>query len=342
MAQSAFPSSFILAPFLLALQMPPRRRPGQKLFKAFLPIVLVLLLAMALVAGWIVYRVTRPPRAAYLVTPDTFSQLSARGLKATNETWANADGTEARGWLLRGSEGAPAVLLLHAYGSDRSHLFNLAVKLNETTNYTVLLPDMRGHGEDPTVQWTSLGVREAEDATAALEFLRALKTTQGNAQVGDALGIHGVELGAYAALRAAGPNRNVRALVLDSVPASPDELLAVAMKENLGLENSLLRMLARIGMRAYFIGGYDNTAACAEAASLTDRQVLLLSGADAGSLHDSTAALAQCFPKQAQVEVKTDLPLSGINQRAATGEQSETYDRRVIDFFDRTLRATTR
>jgi pimeloyl-ACP methyl ester carboxylesterase len=320
--------------------MPPRPRPGKKLLKAFLPILFVLLLAMALVAGWIVYRVTRPPRAAYLVTPETFSQLSARGLKATNETWANADGTEARGWLLRGSEGAPAVLLLHAYGSDRSHLFNLAVKLNETTNYTVLLPDLRGHGGDPPVNWTSLGGRETEDVSAALEFLRALKTTQGHVQVGDSLGIHGVELGAYAALRAAVPNRNVRALALDSVPASPDDLLSVAMKENLGLENSLLRVLARMGVRVYFMGRYDNTQACAEAASLTERQVLLLSGADAGRLRDSTLALAQCFPKQSQVEVQPDLPLSGINQRAATGEQSEAYDRRVIDFFDRTLRAT--
>ncbi|HEX8144266.1 MAG TPA: alpha/beta fold hydrolase [Pyrinomonadaceae bacterium] len=320
--------------------MPPRRRPGKKLLKAFLPILLVLLLAVALVAGWIVYRVTRPPRSAYLVTPETFSQLSARGLKATNETWANADATEARGWLLRGSEGAPAVLLLHSYGSDRSHLFNLAVKLNETTNYTVLLPDLRGHGEDPPVHWTSLGGRETQDAASALQYLRGLKTTQGQTLVGDSLGIYGVEMGAYAALRAAGPNRNVRALALDSVPASPDELLSAAMRENLGLENGLLRMLGRTGLRLYFLGRYDATASCAEAATLADRQVLLLTGADAGRLRDSTVSLAQCFPKQAQVEAKTDLPLTGINQRAATGEQSETYDRRVIDFFDRALRAS--
>jgi pimeloyl-ACP methyl ester carboxylesterase len=320
--------------------MPPRRRPGKKLLKAFLPVVGVLVVAVALVTGWIVHRVTRPPRARYLVTPETFSQLSARGLKTTDETWANTDGTQARGWLLRGSEAAPAVLLLHPYAADRSHLFNLAVKLNETTNYTVLLPDLRGHGEDPPVNWTSLGVREWEDAAAALEFLRSLKTTQGHPLVGASLGVYGVELGAYAALRAASPNRSVRALVLDSVPASPDQMVAAAMKKNLGLENGLLRALARMGMRLYFLGSYDNTTSCAEAASLADRQVLLLTDAEAGPLRDSTLALAQCFPKEARTEVKTDLPFSGINQRTATGEQSETYDRRVIDFFDRTLRAS--
>lgn len=321
--------------------MSPRRRPGKKLLKAFLPIVLVLVLAVLLVMGWIVYRVTRPPRAAYRVTPESFSQLSARGLKASNETWANPDGTEARGWLLRGSEGAPAVLLLHNYGGDRSHLFNLAVKLNETTNYTVLLPDLRGHGLDPPVNWTALGVRETEDASAALTYLRSLKSAQGRPLASSTMGIYGVEMGAYAALRAARLNQNVRALALDSVPASPDDLLSEAMKTNLGLENGLLRALGRAGLRLYFLGSYDNTLACAEASSLADRQVLLLTGADAGGpLHDSTVALAQCFPKREQVEAQTDLPLSGINQRSATGEQSETYDRRVIDFFDRALRVT--
>jgi pimeloyl-ACP methyl ester carboxylesterase len=320
--------------------MSPRRRPGKKLLKAFLPIVLVLVLAVLLVMGWVVYRVTRPPRAAYRVTPESFSQLSARGLKATNETWANLDGTQARGWLLRGSEGAPAVLLLHNYGGDRSHLFNLAVKLNETTNYTVLLPDLRGHGLDPPVDWTSLGVRETEDAAAAFTYLRSLKSAQGRPLVSDTLGIYGVEMGAYAGLRAARLNQNVRALALDSVPASPDDLLSEAMKTNLGLENGLLRMLGRTGLRLYFLGSYDNTGACVEASSLADRQVLLLTGADAGTLRDSTVALAQCFPQKEQVEAQTDLALSGINQRSATGEQSETYDRLVIDFFDKTLRTT--
>jgi len=33
------------------------------------------------------------------------------------------------GWLLRGSEGAPAVIFLHRYGGDRSLLFNLGMKV---------------------------------------------------------------------------------------------------------------------------------------------------------------------------------------------------------------------
>lgn len=97
--------------------MSPRRRPGKKILKWLLPIVLVPVLVLVAVVGWIVYSVTHPLRRAYLVTPESFAQLSNR--KATNETWRNHDGTEARGWLLRGIEGAPAIILLHRYGADR-------------------------------------------------------------------------------------------------------------------------------------------------------------------------------------------------------------------------------
>jgi hypothetical protein len=69
-----------------------------------------------------------------------------------------------------------------------------------------------------------------------------------------------------------------------------------------------------------------------------DARVLLLSGADAGPLKDSTASLQKCFPVPNNVETRTDLPLSGFSMPSATGEQGEAYDRIVIDFFDRNLR----
>jgi hypothetical protein len=100
----------------------------------------------------------------------------------------------------------------------------------------------------------------------------------------------------------------------------------------------LLKWLARGGTRIYFLGGFDNTRACEAAASLADRRVLLLAGNGPEELRASTTALAQCFPQTAQVEINNQLPLTGYNLPSATGEQGEAYDRRVIDFFDRTLR----
>ena len=319
--------------------MSPRRRTGRKFLATLLPIVLLAALAVVGLTVWLVYGATRPPQRSYLVTPEKFAHLSDRGLKSTEETWANRDGSQARGWLVRGAEGSPAILLLHGYGADRSWLLNLGVKLNETTNMTVLLPDMRGHGPQPPVASSGFGTVESEDALAALEFMRGLKSPTGRALVGGPVGVYGVEMGAYAALSASRQDKNVRALILDSVPDDPDQVLGSVVADHTGLDNGALKLLARLGTRLYFAGHYKNESACTVAESLGDRQVLLLSGSDAGALKLSTEALARCFPSRSNVEAHTDLPLTGIKLASATPEQDEAYDRRVIEFFDRALRS---
>jgi len=318
--------------------MSPRRRTGRKAFTALLPVILLVVLAVVGLTAWLVYSATRPPRRAYLVTPEKFARLSDRGLKATEESWQNRDGTQARGWLVRGAEGRPGVVLLHRFGADRSWLLNLGVKINETTNITVLLPDLRGHGENPPTAGSAFGTTEAEDALAAFDYLRGLKSPQGRPLVGGTLGIFGVEAGAYAALAAAGREPSVRALALDSVPDSPDDVLAGAVRDRVGLDNGLLRALARFGTRVYFSGRYKNDAACTLAEMVGDRQVLLLAGEGSGALRQTTETLADCFPARSNVEAHTNLPLTGNTSASSSPEQDEVYDRRIIDFFDRTLR----
>ena len=88
--------------------MPPKRRFGKRLIKSLLPIVLVIVLAIFGTLGFVVYCVSRPMKRPYLVTPQSFSQISGPALKVTDETWTNHDRTPSRGWLLKGAEGAPA------------------------------------------------------------------------------------------------------------------------------------------------------------------------------------------------------------------------------------------
>jgi len=318
--------------------MPPRRRIGKRLVKSLLPIALVIVLAVVGALSFVVYCVTRPTKRPYVVTPESFSRISGRAIKVTDETWANADGRNARGWLLKGAEGAPAVVLLHRYGGDRSWLFNLGVKINETTNFTILWPDLRGHGENPLIGSTSLGVREGDDLLAAIRYLRGLKTDSQKTLVGESVGVYGVELGAYSALKAARNEPLVKVLVLDSVVLSPNDLLNTAVASCVGLDNGLVQYFSRVAMKGYMLGGFDTTNACEFAGGIKDPKVLLLSGNDAGVLRDATASLQRCFPNPANVEVRTDLPLSGFGLPSVTGEQGEAYDRVVIEFFARNLR----
>lgn len=315
--------------------MSPRSRLARKVVRAFLPIVLVILLAIVSVAVWIAYSITRPPRAPYLVTPQTFAKVTGPMLKAGDATWKNHDGTEARGWIIKGVDGAPAVILLHRYGADRSWLLNLAVKLNESTNFTVLWPDLRGHGENPPVRWTLFGGVDGDDVTAAIEYLRALKTNAGQAQV-SRIGLYGIELGSYAALDAAKRNPEVRALALDSVPGSPDDIIFQVTDRWSGMKSSIFHRLAGLGIRVYGLGKYQNTPSCDLARSLREVRVMLLSGNESDPWKHSTAEVAPCFNPPA--EVKRDLSLTGANLPNATGEQEESYDRPVIDFFDKALR----
>ncbi len=307
-------------------------------YRLLLPVVVLVVLGIVAASIWLVHSVSVPPQAAYLVTPEKYGQFSTRGAQVTDETWANSDGSSSRGWLLKGTENAPAVVFLHAYGADRSHVLDLAVKLNEATNFTVLMPDERGHGVNPKIEASSFGGCETDDAVAAIGFLRNLKTAAGTPLVNQNIGFYGVEMGALTALSTAAKDANIKALALDSVPVDSDVVLAAAVGERFPFASVVTSKFASIGTRFYYLNGcYQRGAACDTAKEINNRQVLLLGGLDAPNLQDSTAKLDHCFPSGTKVEAKTDLNPSGYSLTNASLEQSTAYDLRVIEFFKMAL-----
>jgi pimeloyl-ACP methyl ester carboxylesterase len=255
--------------------------------------------------------------------------------KATDVKWKNHDGSDARGWIIAGADEAPAVILLHGYGADRSWLLNLAVKLNETTNFTVLWPDLRGHGENPPVNWTSFGALEGDDVTAAIDYLRTLKSPSGKPQIGRQVGVYGIGLGSYAALDAATRSADIRALALDSAPASPDDLVRAAITARTGMSNSVIHRLAHLGMQVYAFGKFPSKTSCELAQTLRDVHVLLLAGVQ-DQWKQSTLDLARCL--NTPPEVRKDVAITGANLPFSTPQQEEAYDRPVIEFFGKSLR----
>jgi len=313
-----------------------------RLLKSFsrllFPVVLLLILTAVAASVWLVHAVSVPPQANYLLTPEKYGHLNPRGAQVTDETWANRDGTTARGWLLKGSEGLPAVIFLHRYGADRSHVLDLAIKLNEATNFTVLMPDERGHGINPAVAATSFGGCESDDAVAAVEFLRGLKGLSQKPLVGQDIGFYGVEMGAFGALAAAARDASITAVALDSVPSASNDVLFSAVEKRFPFAGSVTSKIAGVGTYLYFYNGcYRRDTACELAKSLDHRQVLLLAGSDAPDLQDSTTKLNRCFPNTTKVTAKTDLNPSGFGLVNASLEQSAAYDQRVIEFFKTAL-----
>jgi pimeloyl-ACP methyl ester carboxylesterase len=318
--------------------MPQTTRLLKSLLRLLLPACLLLAVAIAGGSVWLVYSAARPVKSTYLVTPDKYGQLSTRAAQVTEEAWTNKDGSQTRGWLLRGAEGAPAVILLHKYGADRSYTLNLGVKLNESTNFTVLMPDQRAHGEKPSVQNASFGGCEAEDIMSAVDFVKNLKTANQIKLAADQIGIFGVEMGAMVALRAAAADKSIKALVLDSIPQDSDEVLQETVSKRYPFASFATTRLAKFGTYLYFMDGcYRRDAACDSARQIQDRDVMLLAGLDAQEYQGSTAKLGKCLPNTNRIQSKTDLSPSGYSIINASMSQSETYDQRLIDFFRASL-----
>mgnify|MGYP006360812239 CR=1 FL=1 len=68
-------------------------------------------------------------------------------------------------------------------------MLNLGVKLNEGTDLTVLMPDLRGHGENPLIPQSALGGTETDDLLAAMDYLKSLKSESGNVLIKDEFGL---------------------------------------------------------------------------------------------------------------------------------------------------------
>jgi pimeloyl-ACP methyl ester carboxylesterase len=212
------------------------------------------------------------------------------------------------------------------------------VKLNEATNFTILMPDQRGHGQNPSVNYTSFGSCEADDALSAIQFLRNLKTPEQLPVVGKEIGIYGLEMGGLAGLMAATQDDSIKALALDSVPASTEVMVASTVEKRYPFGSAVTSKFAQYGTRPYFYQGcYRGETSCESAKQLAGRKVLLLGGLDAPDFQESTSKLSKCFPAGASVESRTDLSPSGFSIINASLELSEAYDQRVIDFFRQAL-----
>lgn len=310
----------------------------KRLLKSFLKLlapIVILIIAAALIFGvWLDYEIARPQHLGYLVTPAKYGMLSSRGAQITEETLPGKDGVNLKAWLLRGAPNQPAVILLHRYGGDRSFVLNLGVKLNEATNFTVLMPEQRGHGPEPGDSICSFGGCEAEDVLAAVRYLKGLKTPEQFTLVGGGIGVYGLEMGALEALFAASADPEIKALALDSVPADSNALLASIVERRFPFASAITGRLAQAGTYLYFYDGcFNRTNACDAARTLQGRSVLLLAGADSPKFQESTSKLSKCFPSSTRMDSKTDLSPSGMGMLSASIETSEAYDQRIIDFF---------
>jgi pimeloyl-ACP methyl ester carboxylesterase len=133
-----------------------------------------------------------------------------------------ADGTvlQADWWAPKGSDRAPAALLIHEAGADRTQMRELGNRLYKS-GYAVLCPDLRGHGESvakPEDAFTALKTDDAKsklwafatrDIEASARWLRTNKKVHSSN-----LNLFGMGTGSALAVRQAARDDNVRSVTL--------------------------------------------------------------------------------------------------------------------------------
>ena len=172
-------------------------------FKLWLLPLGVFLALWLVVSVAVVYRLTRRPQP-----PFAEPVPAADWGKVEPHRLTTSDGQEIGAWLVLGSAGAPAVLLVHGIGASRSACLSRA-KMLAAQGFWVLMISLRAHG-DSTGDFNDMGYSAHHDIVAAVEFLK--RRCPGKPVV-----IHGLSMGGAAAVFAASElSHRVQGYILES------------------------------------------------------------------------------------------------------------------------------
>lgn len=244
-------------------------------------------------------------------------------LLAEQASFTSATGDSVAGWLVRGTAGSGAVLLVHSFTMDRREMVDRARFLSRL-GYTVLLIDLPSHGESPGSRIT-FGHTEARGVEGALAYLA--RTVPG-----ERVGVIGASLGAAAIALARLPYPP-SAVVLESVYPTIEEAVANRLKLYLGSFGSVFTplMLWQLPLRLGVSPGQLRPIA---AVTRLAAPLLVISGAkDRHTTRDETLRLfeAALEPKELWVvEGAAHVDLHQFDPRA--------YESRVGAFLAKHLR----
>jgi len=155
---------------------------------------------------------SRPRREQSNLNPSVY------GLDYSPVTIKSRDGLELAGWWVPGGRRLKAALLIHGLHASKASPYVLpALPVYASLGFSVLLLDLRAHGESPGER-TTLGITETRDVLGGLDWLAQRGFPQ------QAVVLHGWSMGAATVLMVAA-EEPVRAVIADSAYARLNYLL---------------------------------------------------------------------------------------------------------------------
>jgi hypothetical protein len=308
---------------------------------AFIPAVLVFAVGVAALDFYFIHRLTHPSRTELYGSPRDF-QLIMQKPMWFEEKWKNSDSTQTVGWLLSRGMPAPAIILSHGYGSNRSELLTLAFELWKA-GYNVLVYDLRGHGESP-VKWSGLGTYEKDDLLSAIKFLRNRTNETGQPLLDGRVGLYGVDIGGYISLVASTQDPMIKAVAVDSVYPDVSHFMSHQLRKIVGSDSAVANrvvdshwttQLTKLAMQVYLMRREDSAPALDSVATASGRKLLFITGKNSGGLGGMTRQLHDAAKDQKQIVEVEQSRLIRLYDEA-----SSEYDRRVVAFFNEAIPVT--
>jgi fermentation-respiration switch protein FrsA (DUF1100 family) len=293
--------------------------------KLAMNILIGFVLVVTLSSFILVYANTHPPKYSLYFPPSVF--------KADYEdvSFTSEDGIVLRGWLVKpaqSSRKAPAIVICHGVGANKSDFTGLAVSLSHR-GYVVLLFDFRAHGESSGGR-TSLGLHEQKGVKAALAFLKSRRDTIDLKRIG----IYGFSMGGSTAILAAAKTGAFSAVVADSAFTSLRDQARAAITGFYHLPAFPFLHLTVLGYELYFQAPVDAVTPVSAIAAIAPTPLLIIAGEEdklipADNGRKLFAAAGE--PKELWI-------IPGAGHGGTPAAAGNVYENRVGEFFDRSLR----
>lgn len=284
-----------------------------KLVAAILALTFFTLLAAAIIAGYMVYRVVVP------VSANTAIDLTNFPGHPEEITYSLPGGEARTGWFFPGLTSAPTVVLCPGYQISRGESLPLAAAIQDH-GYNVFLFDIEGSGSK---QFSTLGFSETGELRAAMAAVSRRDDLDRSR-----FGLWGIDLGGYVALAVAESDPRVKALAVESVYNHPQDMAAILIDRQGVASLPLLGSFARKGFYWLHYPQRQTPPISANLDRLAGVAKLFLTSAAEPALAQSTQQIYRQVPDPKDIVELLHGQYSGL-----VDEEKRSYENRLVSFF---------
>jgi uncharacterized protein len=284
-----------------------------KLVAAILALTFFTLLAAAIIAGYMVYRVVVP------VSADTAIDLTNFPGHPEEIKYSLPGGEARTGWFFPGLTSAPTVVLCPGYQISRGESLPLAAAIQDH-GYNVFLFDIEGPGSK---QFSTLGFSETGELRAAMAVVSRRDDLDRSR-----FGLWGIDLGGYVALAVAESDPRVKALAVESVYDHPQDMAAILIDRQGVASLPLLGSFARKGFYWLHYPQRQTSPISANLDRLAGVAKLFLTSAAEPALTQSTQQIFRQTPDPKEIVELLHGQYSGL-----VDEEKRSYENRLVSFF---------